>query len=83
MNSPLHISDIDELIAGLQARQELNVETVRAMNRDLTEAENARFEVGWGLLRDLLMDLNSIRNAWAEGSPAYRKTEQMLEGKTG
>jgi hypothetical protein len=79
METPHYLSDLDEMIAGLDERQQLNIDAVRAMDRELTDAENARFEVGWGLLRDLTTDLRQMRDAWAEGHPMYRKTEKMLE----
>jgi len=73
------LSDLDEMIAGLQARRQRNVEAVKAMTRELTPAEDARFEVGWGMLTDQINDLQKMRDGWAEGHPMYRKTEKMLE----
>jgi len=73
------IADIDEMIAGLEARRQRNIEAVKAMGRELTPAEDARFEVGWGMLTDMITDLTKLRDGWRDGHPMYRKTEKMLE----
>lgn len=79
MELPHYLSDLDEMIAGLVAREQRNIEAVRELDRELTPEENARFEVGWGFIRDQLTDLRTMRDWWAKGQPMYRKTEQMLE----
>ena len=74
-----YLSDLDEMIAGLAARQQRNVDAVKAADRDLTPEEELRFEVGWCMTRDLLADMRTMRDWWAKGHAMYRKTEKMLE----
>ncbi len=79
MELPHFLSDLDEMIAGLEARGQRNIDAVKELDRELTPEEKARFEVGWGFIRDQLTDLRTLRKWWAEGQPMYRKTEQLLE----
>jgi len=81
METKHHIADLDEMIKGLEERQQLNIATIKEMGRELTKIENTRFEVGWGMLRDQLLDLRKMRDAWSKGYPMYRKTEKMMEEK--
>jgi hypothetical protein len=79
MEKAHYLSDLDEMIASLVARDQRNIEAVRELKRELTPVENARFEVGWGFIRDQLMDLRKMREWWAKDQPMYRKTEKMLK----
>lgn len=73
------IMDLRELIRLLNERQARNIQAVKDSDHELTAMESARFEVGFGLLCDLLRDLKGIADAWDNGQPHYRVTEQMLE----
>ena len=66
------------MIRLLEERQQRNIESVRAMDRDLTPEEEARFDVGVRLLMDLLRDLHSMADGWEQDLPHYRVTEKEL-----
>lgn len=70
--------DLGELIQSLYDRRARNIEAVRALGRDLTPAEDARFEVGFGLATDMIRDLEAMQRAWSDGCGAYRVTERAL-----
>lgn len=70
--------DLDKLIERLQERLQRNIDAIKSLDREPTPVEEARFEVGWGLLRDLLIDLNGMKDSWADGRGAYRVTEKDL-----
>lgn len=72
-------TDLREMIRLLEERQQRNIDAVRGMDRELTPVENARFEVGFGLLSDLLRDLRQMADGWEQGQPNYRVTEKALE----
>lgn len=46
---------------------------------DLTQVQEARFEVGLGLLMDITRDLVEMRDQWTRGEAAYRVTEEAME----
>jgi hypothetical protein len=71
--------DLREMIRLLEERQQRNIDAVREMGRELTPVENARFEVGFGLLSDLLIDLRQMADGWDNGLPNYRITEKELD----
>lgn len=73
------VMDLRELIRLLEERQQRNIAAIREMDRDPTPVEEARFEVGFGLLADLVGDLRSMANGWEDGHPNYRVTEQALK----
>lgn len=73
------VMDLRELIRLLEERQQRNVEAIRSMDRDPTPVEEARFEVGFGLLADLVGDLRSMANGWEDDQPNYRVTERALK----
>ena len=77
------IADIGEMAALLEARLQRNLDAVRSMDRDLTPVENARFETGWGALRDQITSLREMQEAWERGHPVYRKVEKMIEDENG
>ena len=72
------ISDLDEMISGLEQRAQRNIDAVKELERELTPEEDARFEVGWGFIRDQLDDLRKMRECWSRDEGFYRKTEQAL-----
>jgi hypothetical protein len=74
--------DLREMIRLLEERQQRNIAAVREMDRDLTPTEEARFEVGFGLLADLVNDLCNMANGWEDAQPNYRVTERALKGDT-
>ncbi len=79
MDSKHFCNDLAELLVTLRARHQRNLEAVRNSTEPLTDVENARFEVGFGLMHDLIINLDTMHRHWSEGQPAYRSTEKMLE----
>jgi len=75
--------DLRELIRMIEERKQRNIDAVREMDRELTPVENARFEVGVGLMMDLLVDLRQMADGWDQGLPNYRITEKALEEPDG
>lgn len=73
------IMDMAELTNGIRDRLQRNIDEIKASTRKLTPVEEARFEVGYGLLKDLLIDLDNIKKSWEGGHGAYRITEKILD----
>ena len=73
----LCLVDLDTLIAQLQERYRNNLDEARSIP-ELSPVQEARFEVGMLLLRDLMHDLHVMRDQWAQGGAAYRVTEQQM-----
>lgn len=71
------VMDVREMLRLLTERRRKNVDEVRG--KELTPVQEARFEVGTLLLMDLERDLRKMANAWEDGYPAYRVTEEDLE----
>ena len=81
MNSADYLMDLRALLRALRERQDRNVTAIRAIDRELTPIEEARFDVGWRLLRDVIMDIEEMESAWTQDVPAYRVTENARRGR--
>lgn len=81
MTTDLHLMDLDELIASLEARRERALEVCRERGATWTPVEEARWEGAFLCLMDLLgHELAPMRDQWRQGGWAYRKTEQAAAG---
>jgi hypothetical protein len=73
------VMDLEDMIKSMQDRLQRNVDDVKKMGRELTEVEDARFEVGSLLLMDIVDDLQGVVAAWKDNAPARRVTEEAIE----
>jgi len=73
------VMDIEDIVRGMRERIQHNVDDVRKMDRDLTPVEDARFEVGTLLLKDVVDDLEQVIAAWKDNAPARRVTEIAIK----
>lgn len=73
------VADLDAFTQGVRERLERNLAFVRESKEPLTAVEEARFEVGFGLLTDMLKDLEGMLEQWRKGGAAYRTSEDELK----
>lgn len=72
------VMDLEDIVRGMHERIQRNVDDVREMGRDLTPVEDARFEVGTLLLKDVVDDLEQVIAAWKDNAPARRVTQVAI-----
>jgi hypothetical protein len=74
MDTKQCIMDLREMIRLIGERKDRNV-AAAASKPTLTVEQNARFEVGLGLMVDFCRELGAMADAWEQGMAAYRVTE--------
>ena len=72
------VMDLEDFVAGMGRRVDSNIDAFVSKGPP-TEVEEERFKVGYGLLKDLMKDLREVVDAWKEGYPARRVTEEAME----